>query len=260
MTPPSPLLTAPVGPTIIRLAAPNMLAMFVTMVTLMAEAWYVSKLGTVALAGLALAFPMMMLTMFLSAGSIGGAITGSVAQRLGAGDRGGAEVLAFHAVVLAIVLAVLSSVVFLVGGTLIYGALGGKDDVLAEALAYSDVLFWGVAGIWVANALAAVVRATGHMNVAAKYLVTGSFVQIIAAGVLVLGIGPFPRLGIGGAAAGVVIGHIVAAILLLYFLTAKCAELRLRISGIPVRTAPMGAILKVGAPSSPVKPGASSVV
>ncbi len=49
-----------------------MIAMLVTMVTLMAEAWYVSKLGTVSLAGLALAFPMMMLTMFLSAGSIGG--------------------------------------------------------------------------------------------------------------------------------------------------------------------------------------------
>ena len=53
--------------------------MWVAMVALMAEAWYVGQLGIVSLAGLALAFPMMTLTMFLSAGSIGGAITGSVA-------------------------------------------------------------------------------------------------------------------------------------------------------------------------------------
>lgn len=250
MAPNSPFLTAPIGPTIIRLAAPNMIAMLVTMVTLMAEAWYVSKLGTVSLAGLALAFPMMMLTMFLSAGSIGGAITGSVAQRLGAGDRQGAEILAFHAVILGILLAILSTVIFLFGGPAIYGGLGGKGDVLGQALAYSDVLFWGVASMWGANALAAIVRATGHMQVAAKNLIAGSIVQIVAAGVLVLGVGPFPKLGIAGAAAGIVIGHAVAAILLLYFLMAKCAELRLRLTGITVRPAPMGAILKVGALSS----------
>lgn len=75
----SPFLTTPIGPTIVRLATPNMIAMLVTMVTLMAEAWYVGQLGIVSLAGLALAFPMMTLTMFLFAGSIGGAITCSVA-------------------------------------------------------------------------------------------------------------------------------------------------------------------------------------
>lgn len=250
MPPQSPFLTTPIGPTITRLAAPNMIAMLVTMITLMAEAWYVGQLGTVSLAGLALAFPMMMLTMFLSAGSIGGAITGSIAQRLGAGDRPGAEVLAFHAVVLAVLLAAFSSLVFLIGGTAIYSALGGTDAVLTEALAYSDVLFWGVASMWLANALAAIVRATGHMKVAAKYLVAGSIVQIIAAGVLVLGIGPFPQLGIAGAAAGIVIGHGVAAILLFIYLTARCVELRLRFTGIAVRPAPMAAILKVGALSS----------
>jgi Na+-driven multidrug efflux pump len=63
MTHSSPLLTAPIGRTIICLAAPNMLSMVVTMATLMAEAWYVGQLGTESLAGLALGFPMMMLVM-----------------------------------------------------------------------------------------------------------------------------------------------------------------------------------------------------
>ena len=89
------LLTAPIGRTIISLAAPNMLAMVVTMATLMAEVWFVGQLGTSALAGLALSFPMMMLVLMLSADSYGGTITGAVARLLGAGDRAGAEVLAF---------------------------------------------------------------------------------------------------------------------------------------------------------------------
>jgi putative MATE family efflux protein len=246
----SPLLTAPIGPTILRLAAPNMAAMVVSMVTLMAEAWYVGQLGTEALAGLALAFPMMMLVMMLSAGSFGGTITGAVARRLGAGDRAGAESLAFHAVLLVTLLAVLCSLVFLLGGRGIYSLLGGAGAVLDQALAYSDALFLGCAGLWLANALAAVVRATGHMQVAARALLAGSALQVVSAGVLVFGPGPLPAMGIAGAAAGIVIGTTLSALLLLRYLMTGCAELRLRLWGVPLRLGTMAAILRQGALAS----------
>ncbi len=243
----SPLLKAPIGATIIRLAAPNMIAMVVTMITFMAEAWYVGQLGSASLAGLALAFPMMMLVLTLSGGSIGGTITGAVARRLGAGDRTGAEILAFHAVLLVSLLAGACTLIFLCGGRGIYGLLGGQGPVLEQALAYSDVLFLGCISMWLANALAAIVRATGKMKVAAKCLVVGSGVQVMAAGVLVLGLGPFPRMGIAGAAAGIVIGYSVAAVMLLVYLTTRSTELRVRLLGMQVNLAPMAAILKVGA-------------
>jgi putative MATE family efflux protein len=242
----SPLLTAPIGATIVRLAAPNMLAMVVTMATLMAEAWYVGQLGTEALAGLALGFPMMMLAMMLSAGSFGGTITGAVARRLGAGDRAGAEVLALHAVLLMLLLAGLCSVVFLVGGRGIYSLLGGRGPVLELALAYSNVLFGGCVSLWLTNALAAIVRATGHMSVAAKGLLAGSLLQVLAAGALVFGLGPLPKMGIAGAAAGIVVGNVFSAVLLLSFLMKRCAELRLRFTGLPLKMAPMVMLLKLG--------------
>jgi Na+-driven multidrug efflux pump len=125
----SPLLTAPIGPTIQRLAAPIMIAMVVSMVTLMAEAWFVGQLGTEALAGLALGFPMMMLVMMLSGGSFGGTITGAVARRLGAGDRAGAEVVALHAVLLMLLLAGACTLFFLLGGRWINGLLGRRGPV-----------------------------------------------------------------------------------------------------------------------------------
>jgi Na+-driven multidrug efflux pump len=137
----SPLLTAPIGLTIMRLAAPNMVAMLVTTLTAMAEAWFVGHLGTPALAGLALAFPMMLLVSMPSAGAMGGAITGAVARRLGAGDRPGAEALAFHAVLLAVLLAAVCALVFLLGGPPIYGLLGGLVALFPELWAnlFSDV-------------------------------------------------------------------------------------------------------------------------
>ena len=246
----SPLLTAPIGPTIVRLAAPNMAAMVVSMVTLMAEAWYVGRLGTEALAGLALAFPMMMLVMMLSAGSFGGTITGAVARRLGAGDRAGAETLAWHAVMLVVLLGALCSLVFLLGGRLIYTLLGGAGAVLEQALAYSDALFLGCVALWLANALAAIVRATGHMQVAARALLAGSALQVVSAGLLVFGPGPLPAMGIAGAAAGIVIGTTLSSILLLRYLTAQCAEIRLRIRGVPFSLTTMAALLRQGALAS----------
>ena len=246
----SPLLTVPIGRTLIRLAAPNVVAMSVTLLAAVAEAWYVGRLGTVSLAGLALAFPMMMMMLMLSAGSIGGAITGSIAQRLGAGDRTGAEVLALNAIILAALLSVLSSLIFLGLGTLIYGGLGGSGDVLREALAYSDALFIGCFTMWLADALAGIVRAAGNMKVASKNLVLGSAIHATAAGLLVFGIGPLPELGIAGAAVGIVIGYGVAAILLGHFLLTKCDSLRLRFAVTSIGLVPMLRILKVGALSS----------
>ena len=133
--PPSPLLTAPIGPTLLRLAAPNIVSMVMSSLTMMTEAFYVGQLGTAPLAGLALAFPMMMLMGMLSAGAFGGTITGALSRRLGAGDRAGAEELAVHAVLLMVVLASLCAAVFLAGGRFIYGALGGTGAVLEQALA-----------------------------------------------------------------------------------------------------------------------------
>ena len=101
------MLVSPIGPTLIRLAAPNILSMLVLLVTLVLEAWFIGQLGTIPLAGLALAFPMFMLMMMLSAGSIGGAITGAVAKKLGAGDIREAQELALHSLLLSLFLSLI---------------------------------------------------------------------------------------------------------------------------------------------------------
>ena len=192
----SALLTAPIAPTLARMAAPNIAAMFIMLATSMAEAWYVGQIGVSALAGLALVFPLFMLTTMLSAGSIGGTVAGAVAHRLGAGDQEGAEALAFHAVLLALAAAALFTLLFLGLGAAIFRPLGAQGDVLEQALAYSNLLFGGVVTIWLANTLSSLIRACGQMQVSARTLIAGSAVQIVAGYLFVLGPGPLPAMGI----------------------------------------------------------------
>ena len=256
------LLTAPIAATIARLAAPNILAMFVMLATSMAEAWYVGQLGTTALAGLALAFPMFMLMTMLSAGSIGGAIAGAVAQALGAGDRRLAETLTLHAVIIAVVAAAGFAALFLLAGRPIFAALGGRGEALDHAVAYADLLFAGGVTIWLANTLSSVVRACGHMRVAAGGLMIGSACQVVLGGLLVFGIGPFPALGIAGVALAAVIGFGLGALLLAVYLISGAAGIKLRFSGLPVRPVYFANLLRVGllASLSPVTSVATVIV
>jgi len=245
----TPLLTAPIGRTMARLAAPNVLAMFILLGTSMAEAWYVGQLGVTALAGLALAFPMLMLTNMLAAGAMGGAVAGAVAQRLGAGDQAGAETLTAHSVLLALLLSALFAGLFLGFGPQIYGRLGASGSALDSALAYSNVLFAGVLALWLANILSSVIRACGQMRMAALVMILASAIQIVAGGVLVFGLGPFPQMGIAGAAAGVVLGFAVSSVVQIVYLMSGRAGLRLhwRVSMDP---APLLSLLRVGALAS----------
>src|ERR1700693_4608969 len=94
------LLEGSIVPTLLRLAWPNILVMLVQASTGLIETWFVSRLGTDALAGMALVFPGFMMMQMLSAGAVGGGISSAIARALGAGRRDDADALLIHAIVI----------------------------------------------------------------------------------------------------------------------------------------------------------------
>src|SRR5215213_5174486 len=96
----NPLLSAPILPTLGRLAAPGIaLALFQTAVAV-ADTHFVGRLGTDALAGLALVFPMVMLLQMASAGAMGGGVSSAIARARGAGNEAAVRKLVSHALVI----------------------------------------------------------------------------------------------------------------------------------------------------------------
>ena len=93
------LLQGPIVPTLLRMAWPNVLIMFAQAATGLIETYWVGKLGTDALAGMALVFPGVMLMQMFSAGAMGGGISSAIARALGAGKREQADALVLHALV-----------------------------------------------------------------------------------------------------------------------------------------------------------------
>ncbi|WP_088348792.1 MULTISPECIES: MATE family efflux transporter [Rhodomicrobium] len=243
---PSPLLSSPIAATLMRLAWPNMIAMLATALVAVAETSYVGLLGTPPLAAIALVFPMVMLQQMLSAGSMGGGVSSAVSRALGAGDERRAQALALHAVVIAVAAALLFSAIFLVFGPSIYGLLGGTGPVLGEALLYSNIYFTGLAGVWLANTLASVVRGSGDMKTPSAILLGAALLQIGLSGGLGLGLGPLPRLGMAGVALGAVIAFAVATLVLFAYLRTGRSRVRLVFSPSLLHGEMFRDILKVG--------------
>src|SRR5271170_7014224 len=120
------LLEGPIAATLLRLAAPNVLVMFAQASVGLVETYFIGKLGTDPLAGVALVFPVVMLMQMMSAGAMGGGMSSAIARALGSGRRADADALALHSLVIALVFGLTFTVLLLLGGPWLYATMGGS--------------------------------------------------------------------------------------------------------------------------------------
>src|SRR5262249_38064652 len=156
------------------------------------------KLGTDALAGMALVFPGVMLMQMISAGAMGGGISSAIARALGRGQRDQADALAGRAGLIHVSLRAGVNGIKLRFGRPILRAPGGAGGELDAAVTYSNVVFAGSVLLWLLNGLASIIRGTGNMLVPALVICIGVVVLVPLSPLLIFGIGPFPALGIAG--------------------------------------------------------------
>ena len=243
------LLTSSILPTLLKLALPNMVAMFGSTLVAVAETSYIGRLGTEPLAAIALVFPFAMLTQMMSAGAMGGGVSSAISRALGAGNRDRAATLALHAAIIGACGGVFFTVMMLLFGRQFFSLLGGRGRVLDEACNYSQVLFSGAIAIWLVNTLASVLRGTGDMRLPSATLLGSALVQIVVGGALGLGLAGLPQFGMRGVAAGQLTAFSLGAIFLSWYLINGRSRLTLNFSAFTFQRGMFIDILKVGAVS-----------
>jgi putative MATE family efflux protein len=246
-TPVNSLLTSPILPTLLNLALPNMIAMVGIALVAIAETSYIGRLGVEPLAGIALVFPFVMLTQMMSTGAMGGGVSSAVSRALGAGNRDRAAMLALHAAIIGTGGGLFFTVMMLAFGRDFYSLLGGRGEVLEQAMHYSQVLFSGAVSIWLVNTLASVVRGTGDMRVPSATLMGTALVQVAVGGTLGLGLFGLPKLGMRGVAAGQLTAFTLGAMFLAWYLVSGRSRLKLNFAGFAFQRDMFVDILKVGA-------------
>lgn len=240
------MLEAPIVPTLLRLGAPNVLVMLAQAGVGLIETYFVGKLGTDALAGMALVFPVVMLMQMTSAGAMGGGIASAIARALGARRREDADALVMHALLIAVAFGVLFMTAILLGGRSLYSGMGGSGAALDAALTYSNWVFTGAILVWIFNSLSAILRGTGNMAVPAIVTVAGMLVLIPLSPLLIFGWGPVPAMGIAGGAAALLSYYLVGSVILLLYLQSSKSLLKPSFAGLRFRWPLFSDILRVG--------------
>jgi Na+-driven multidrug efflux pump len=184
----------------LRLAWPVLVVLALQTFVGVAETYFVSSLGSDAVAGVALVFPILMLMTMMSNGGIGGGVSSAVARAIGAGRKCDAEALATHAAMLGIVFGAIFTVGIWLWGPALFQRMGGQGDAHVNAVLYANVVFLAAVPGWIANLLAAALRGAGNVRVPALVTAIGSAITLALSPLFIFGWGVVPGMGVAGAA------------------------------------------------------------
>ena len=244
------LLEAPILPTLLRLAIPNVVTTTIQGSIGLIDIYFMAKLGTDAVAGVSLVFPGLMLMQMMSGGAMGGGISSAVARALGSGRRDDADAIVLHALVIGAIFAAFFSVVMIGGGPWLYAALGGQGAALDIALTYSNAVFGGVILIWSFNVLANILRGTGNTAITAVVTVAGAALLVPLSPCLIFGFGPFPKLGVIGGAIALLSYYGLGTLIYAFYLWSGRSVVRPNLVGTRLRWPLFYDIFRVGAVAS----------
>src|ERR1700720_2244989 len=243
------LVDGPILRTLLWLAWPNVISLSAGTCVVIAETSYIGRLGVESLAAMALVFPFVILMMTMSGGAMGGGVASAIARALGAGDTDRASTLATHAMLNAICFGLAFMLGMLIFGPRLLEMLGGRGNVLANAVGYAQIFFGGAVLPWLMNSMAGILRGTGNMKLPSLMMLSSAVCQIILGGTLGLGLGPIPQFGMRGVAAGSLIAYLISITIMGWYLFSGRARVIPRIRGLRIQGAMFIDFLKLGAVS-----------
>ncbi len=217
---------------IFLLSVPMVLEMAMESLFALVDVFFVSRLGVNAVATVGLTESVLTLIYSLSWG-LGMGITAVVARRFGEGDREGAPRSAMQGMLLAVVLGMMIAIPGFLGAEWILGVMGASPDVIAEGASYTRIMLGGNVVILLIFGLNAVFRGAGDAAIAMRSLWLANGINIILDPILIFGWGPFPEMGLMGAAVATNIGRGVGVVYQLFHLFG--IKGRIRMAGIPLR-------------------------
>jgi putative MATE family efflux protein len=219
------ILTGPIPSTLLRLSVPMVLGMFLVTSLGLVDMLYLGRFSKEAMASVALVFPVTYL-LFTLTGALGTAATSLCSRLIGKGDTVQVRNLVLHLLlVVGLLAALLTPIGLLLLGPLLR-PLGASPDVAAGAVRYGRIIFSGSLFALAPMSVNSLYRAEGDTVFPFKIMAAALGLNVVLNPLFIFGPGPFPRLGVQGAALTTVIAFAVASFLALRQLRNRSRRVR----------------------------------
>jgi putative MATE family efflux protein len=234
----------PIGRAIVLLAVPMVLEMVMESIFAVADVFYVSRLGPDAIATVGLTESMLTLIYTVAMGlSIG--VTATVARRIGEKHPDGAARAAVQGLVLGAIVALPIAIVGVSFAPELLRLMGASSSVIATGSNYTRIMLGTNVVIVFLFLINAIFRGAGDAAIAMRVLWLANAVNLILDPCLIFGLGPFPRLGVQGAAVATSIGRGVGVGYQLYRLFRAEGRVRVRRAHLRIDPAAMRGVLRL---------------
>lgn len=207
----------PIDKAILFLAVPMVLEMLMESIFAVVDIFFVGKLGADAVAVVGLTESMLTLVYAIAMG-LGIGATATVARRIGAGDRDGAARAAMQAIFLGGIVSVALGIIGVVLAPSLLEVMGGSPQVIEQGTPFVQVMLGGNISILLLFLVNAVYRGAGDAAIAMRVLALANLINIVLGPCFIFGVGPFPELGVTGAAVATTIGRTSGALFALVLL------------------------------------------
>jgi putative MATE family efflux protein len=235
-----------IGRAVLLLAIPMMLEMAMESVFAVVDIFWVAGLGAPAVAAVGLTEAVLTLLYAVALG-LGMAVTALVSRRIGAHDRHGAAEVAGQTIWISLGTAAIVAAIGVPLAPSILHFMGAEPDVIAGGTGYTTLMFGGSITILLLFLLNAVLRGAGDAAFAMRVLWLANGINIVLGPCFIYGVGPFPQLGVAGAAVATNIGRGIGALFALYWLTNGRSRVVLRLPHLRLKSDVLLSLLKVSA-------------
>ena len=229
---------------IFLLSIPMIIEMIMESLFAVVDIYFVGKISVNAIATVALTESVIMIIYSIAMG-LSMAATALVARRVGEKDYEGASRSGEQAILLAIIVAIFFGVIGILFPKWILAAMGGEPDLIAEGYRYTMIMFGGNMTIMLIFLINAIFRGAGDAAIAMRVLILSNGINIFLDPVLIFGIGPFPELGLEGAAIATTTGRGLGVIYQMFILTSKRSKLNIRFKTVRLVRSIVQKIIKI---------------